>query len=145
MHDKTPGTPSEVQESCDQYVNWSSFIARCTGAGILSAYEKYSAVDMDEALKKELPRGYLRNCRILAAANYIIYAGQAIEESNHSFPPGSESERKALDMWNMWKGKFKDIADGQDEDPEIKDVARKAHMMMVELESLEHDAAEGSS
>ncbi|PCG90858.1 Protein of unknown function DUF3632 [Penicillium occitanis (nom. inval.)] len=143
VHRQTPGTPSEVQESCDQYVNLSSFIARCTSAGLLvdkhgNEY-KYSTFDVSRGVEEEIPRGNIRNARILAAANYILLAGSGIRNYCHSYPSDSDRGKSARDMWNLWKEKFVAIAEGQDEDPEIKDATKKAHAIMVELDASGHD------
>ncbi|RAO74256.1 uncharacterized protein BHQ10_010268 [Talaromyces amestolkiae] len=146
VYDSLPGTPLEVQESCDKYVNWSSFIARCTSAGFLAdkeGYEyKYSTVDISSGLEEEIPQGKIRNARILAAANYILLAGSGIRNYCHSYSSDSDRRRRAWEMWNVWKEKFEAIANGQDEDPDIKNAAEKAHAVMVELDASGHDAPE---
>lgn len=139
MHEKTPGTPSEVQGSCDQYINWSSFIARCTSAGFLAdkeGYEyKYSTEDISRGIEDEIPRGDIRNARILAAANYILLAGPSIRNHCYSDPSDSDDGKRGRDMWNLWEKRFETIANGQDEDPGVKDAAKKAHGIMVELDA----------
>lgn len=149
VHEKTPGTPSEVQEACDQYVNWSSFIARCTSAGLLvdkhdNEY-KYSTVDISRGVEEEIPHGNIRNARILAAANYILLAGSGIRNYCYSYPSDSDRGKRARDMWSLWREKFQAIADGEDEDPDIKDATKKAHSIMVELDESGHDVVESTS
>lgn len=140
-------SPSEVQEECDTYVNWSSFLARCTSAGVLDSGVdyKYSTVDIDRGLEDKIPRGKVRNARILAAVNYIFLAGPSIRNYCHSYPSDSDRGKRARGMWNLWREKFKAISDGQDEDPGIMEATKKAHTMMVELDASEHEAAEGTS
>lgn len=149
MYDSLPGTPLEVREACDKYVNWSSFIARCTSAGFLAdkgGYEyKYSTVDIRSGLEEEIPRSDIRNARILASANYILLAGSGIRNHCHTHPSDSDIGKRARDRWNLWRDKFEAIADAQDEDPEIRDAAKKAHIMMVELDTSGHDAIGNAS
>lgn len=136
----------EVQESCDKYVNWSSFIARCTSAGILAdeeGYEyKYSTLDIGSGLEKEIPRGKIRNARILASVNYILLAGPGIRNYCYSHPSGSDIGKRTRDIWNIWREKFEAITDGQDEDTDIKEATKRAHAVMVELDASGHDAPE---
>lgn len=134
-----PGTPSDVQESCDQYVNLASFIARCNSAGLLGDAEGYEYkcgnADIAEEIGDEFPRGNTRNGRILALANYILLAGSGIRDYYYRDPPDSDWGKRARHIWNRWKKKFEAIANGPDEDPKVKDAAKKAHGIMVEFDA----------
>ncbi|GAM33582.1 hypothetical protein TCE0_011f00585 [Talaromyces pinophilus] len=141
---------SDVQEKCDDYLNYSTFLARCTGANLYKndktgARYKYCTYGIADGLEKDMPRGNIRRSRILVAANYILFSGQAVRDYCYSHPSDSDRGKRARDMWNLWKEKFEAIADGQDEDPEIKDATKKAHSIMVELDASGHDVDESTS
>lgn len=128
---------SDIQEKCDDYMNYSAFLARCTGAGLYknkttdSGY-KYCTYGIDDGLEKDMPQGIIRKSRILVAANYVLLSGRPVRDFCYSYPSDSDRGKMERDMWNSWKERFKVVADSQDEDPEIKEVTRKAHKIMVD-------------
>jgi Protein of unknown function (DUF3632) len=66
------------QELCDQWVNFSCFLARCIQAGLNGNYEnpcKHPCIDIPEALEQDLPPGPKRDCKVMVAAQYILVAG----------------------------------------------------------------------
>lgn len=140
---------SDLQEKCDDYLNYSAFLARCTGGGLFendkndSGY-KYCTYGIADGVEKDLPHGIVRKSRILVAAIYIFFSGQVVRDYCHSYPSDSDRGRRAREMWNVWKEKFEAIADGQNEDPDIKDAAKKAHAVMVELDTSDHYAPENT-
>lgn len=148
VHDEeNSASASDIQEKCNDYLNYSAFLARCTGAGLYENDKnktgyKYCTYGIADGVEKDLSHGNIRKARILVAANYILLSGQVVRDYCHNYPSDSDRGRRAREMWNAWKQKFEKIADGQDEDYDIKDAAKRAHAVMVELDAPGPDAPE---
>lgn len=135
---------SDVQETCDNYLNYSAFLARCTGAGLFDDDErgsgyKYCTYGIGDGLENDMPRGNIRRSVILAAAYYIFFSGRAVRYYCHKRPSDSDRGKRTRDMWNLWKRKFGEIAEGQDEETEVREATKKAHLIMAELDAQGHD------
>lgn len=96
------------QEVCDDYVNLSSFLARCIEAGLDDRYKnrcKYASIDIPHGLEEDLLRGLKRDCRVMFAAQYILLAGRTLADNCFN---------KAIDgfgpeQWRCWVEKLKEI------------------------------------
>jgi hypothetical protein len=74
------------QRVCDEWVNFTSFLARWLGAGLDHHYEDrscYPCYNISKALDDDLPREVRRKCLLLMAANYIMLAGRTLARDCH--------------------------------------------------------------
>ena len=91
----------ELKEICDQWVNFSSFLARCKGSGLATQYETpcvHAGDDIEDGLEKDLPHGLVRDCKIMVAAQYVLIAGKLFSEE--LFGQGT---RSSLKQWGLRK------------------------------------------
>lgn len=61
-------------------MNFSSFLARLTEAGLTDDDYKYPLADISDGLDKNLPHGLKRDCQVMVAAQYILLAGGTLAE-----------------------------------------------------------------
>ena len=83
------------KEDCDQWVNFSAFLARCTASGLDRNYEDpipYPSRDLENALEENHGPGLKRDYTILAAAE------------------GSKRKTWGLKKWPLWNRKFAEAA-----------------------------------
>jgi hypothetical protein len=130
----------EFIETCDEWVNFSAFIARCVQAGLLDRFSdgisKYPSWDVPDGLEKGLQPGILRDCRVMVSAQYIILAGRRLFEEflSKSASPTEKSEWWQ-EKWQLWPGKFEALSDGYEKDgkTEMAAMIREAHDLMLSL------------
>lgn len=137
---KTPGLQDDEsakaahQKKCDEWVNFSAFLARCTGAGFYDQYSGvflYPSVDISLALEKKLPTGSLRACRLMVAAQWILHSGRRIHDSM------VEENKKDWDLerWSVWEARLKEIVDGGEGDEEVASVLRRTLAEMTSIDA----------
>jgi hypothetical protein len=122
---------SEWKQECSEWLNLSSFIARCTGARVddhLPGITKYPSIDIAEGLEKEIPPGLTRDTRVMIAAQHILLAGRVVDEELVRKPKISWG----LDKWQLWAKKLKELTEGELA-PEVKIAVVEARKKLVEL------------
>jgi Protein of unknown function (DUF3632) len=128
---------SSILRQCNEWVNFSSFLARCIASGINDSYKdgyELLKININEALEKDHPPGIYRDCWIMVAAQYILLAGEAIyKQMISSAVKGSDSERRGLDKWRLWANMFGKRADEEDSKSEANSAAFAAYQKMVSL------------
>ncbi|KAJ3949107.1 uncharacterized protein N0V96_000219 [Colletotrichum fioriniae] len=119
--------------TCDEWVNFSSFLARYHGS---KAYQrwyshlKYPSIDIELALEKPLPPGKLGECRLLVASNWLIHAGKIIYEDMKK----EETERWGLRRWGRWTEAIRDILEAGGQTDEVTARLRAAWDMILSLD-----------
>ncbi|KAK1705861.1 hypothetical protein BDP67DRAFT_582875 [Colletotrichum lupini] len=124
--------------TCDEWVNYSCFLARFSGSGAHIAYEgqtKWPSIDVELALEKPIPTGKLGQCRLLVASNWLIHAGKFIYEDMKK----TGAERWGLGRWGRWTEAIRGIlkAGGQTDE-----VTARLQAALDTIVSLTPDASE---
>ncbi|KAK1546872.1 hypothetical protein CPAR01_00839 [Colletotrichum paranaense] len=118
--------------TCDEWVNFSSFLARYHGS---KAYQprpgalKYPSVDIELALEKPLPPGKLGECRLLVASNWFIHAGKLIYENMAE----TDTKNWNLGVWTLWTKAIRDILQAGGQSNEVTTRLQAALDMVVSL------------
>jgi hypothetical protein len=130
---------SGVTEAINTWISTSALIAKLFQANLLGEYGPlWVSADFKKAFEAQTDRDFtklpLLQAQILAAANYILLAGEAFaKEAKES----SKKRSYVLDAskWKLWASKLQEIADKVGEDAEfgLKHKAQEAHDKMVEL------------
>lgn len=116
-------------EICDQWVNFSSFLAHCIGAGLNDNYPdgcKHPIIDIPHGLEQDQPPGLKRDCRVMVAAQYILLAGRKLADESFKWPDGA-------DKWRRWAGKLEEISKEEGDNTSLASAAREVHQYMVSL------------
>ena len=130
---KIKDIPRYYQKACDEFLNFSCFLARYLEAGLMDESPdrcKYSGIDVREALDHDLPQGPLRDCQLMVAAQHILLAGRVLAEecfyqSIKGFGP---------DKWRRWAAKLEEISRREREKNEsLASAAKDAHEYMLSL------------
>jgi hypothetical protein len=124
-------TRLEFREICDDWVNYSSFIARCIEAGLDKVddhFFKYPIVDIPIGLEDEIPPGLARDCKVMAAALYISLAGRSLVQ--RFFKPPYKIF--GVYRWRRWAEKLAEISK-EDGNPRLAYAAKEARRHMVSL------------
>ncbi|KAK4446717.1 hypothetical protein QBC34DRAFT_411220 [Podospora aff. communis PSN243] len=121
----------EYNKKCKRWVNVSSFLARCSGAGLYEKHPdclKHPSVDVVLGLEpKRLDPPLLRKTRALVAALWILHAGQTIFDDmvKHDKPSWGPSK------WKTWGEKLVEVASDINLGEEVRSVAIRALGKMV--------------
>lgn len=126
---------SSFKRLCDEWVNFSSFLARCTAEGFYDHYEaryKFPSVDIPLGLglgldDGELPRGELGSCRLMVAAQWILHCGGRLRADMAE----SGSAHWNLDKWDCWVARLREMLERGVEDVKVKAAVEKALAVMV--------------
>lgn len=136
-NEKESGPTVEDLERYDEWVNFSSFLARCLDSGLLDRYPnrtKYPSFDIPKGLETDLLPGPKRDCKILVSAQYITLAGTAIYADDVvALEGGSEAKKRGWEMWKLWAEKLRQVSTNDEERPEVKEAASKALTKMISL------------
>ena len=128
--------PSEWEEQCKEWVNFSSFVARCTEARIddhIPDFTKYPWIDIEEGLEKDFLPGPKRDSRVMVAAQYILLAGHVISEEFVQ-KPRREGKFHGVEKWQLWAGKLKELAETQTElAPDVRDAVVESRKKLISL------------
>lgn len=130
---KIKDIPRYYQKACDEFLNFSCFLARYLEAGLMDESPdrcKYSGIDVREALDHDLPQGPLRDCQLMVAAQHILLAGRVLAEEcfNQSF------KGFGPDKWRRWAAKLEEISRREREKNEsLASAAKDAHEYMLSL------------
>ena len=109
---------------CNQWVNLSAFLARCTQAGMYDRYTdcfKCPSVDINLALENHpVPKSVmLKETRVLVATLWILHAGQAIYENLLKV---DEPQWSVPAKWAVWEAKLKELENEEALSEEVKRV-----------------------
>jgi hypothetical protein len=132
-----PGSHSsraEFQKNCIEWINLSTFLARCTGAAIFDKYEdryKYASVDIRLGLEEELPAGELGDCRLIVALQWILQAGRGI----HDDMMKQNTNRWNVDRWKLWAARLKEIEEGDLPEEKLRLLVQRTSEIMRAIES----------
>ncbi|KAK1636370.1 hypothetical protein BDP81DRAFT_394975 [Colletotrichum phormii] len=120
--DRAEPTKPEAKEDfiliCDEWVNYSCFLARFVGSKAHNSNEsstKWPSIDVELALEKPLPTGKLGECRLLVASNWLIHAGKTIYEDMKK----SGTERWGLGRWGRWTEVIRSILEAGGQTDEV--------------------------
>jgi hypothetical protein len=95
------------QKKCNEWVNFSACLARCTAAGIYDHYDdrfKCPSVDISLALEETLPtEELLRECRLMVAALWIFHAARAIYDDLVAV----DKEEWNVKKWSLWETRLR--------------------------------------
>lgn len=142
-HQEEQGDPG-AREKCDQWVNLSSFFARCIQASILHCLSNrwyYPSIDIPAGLEKEDVIGVKRTCRIMVAAQYLLLATRPIHEDLSKVI----TEGWGLEKWQLWAKRLKEIADKDGIDPEVISAVKEAREKMISYDPTLFFVSEGGS
>lgn len=120
------------QEVCDEWVNFSSFLARCTEAGLDDRYTnrcKYASIDIPNGLEDDLPHGPKRDSRVMVAAQYILLAGRTLADDCFNKP----IKGFGPEQWRCWVGKLKEISMQEGNNTSLALALEEARKYMVSL------------
>jgi hypothetical protein len=130
-----------VAEAINTWISTAALIAKLFQANLLGDYGPlWVSADFRKVFEGQTDRDFtkfpLLQAQILAAANYILLAGEAFaKEAKES----SKKRSYVLDAskWKLWASKLQEIADevGEDAGFGLKHKAQEAHDKMVELYS----------
>ncbi|KAK6852098.1 hypothetical protein PG995_012223 [Apiospora arundinis] len=136
-HPYDPEDPSS-RKSLEEWVNFSTFLARCIKSGLLDRFDgwgRYPAVEIRKALEENPGQGPRRDCLVMVAAQYFQVAGNKI---HHQFVAqyaiGSQERQRGLEAWGLWSGRLQVLADGQGLKPEVEHAVKEARTLMLSLE-----------
>lgn len=128
-----------VTEAINTWISTAALIAKLFEANLLGEYGPlWVSADFKNAFEAQTDRDFiklpLKQAKILAAANYILLAGEAFaKEAKES----SKKRSYVLDAskWKLWASKLQEIADSVGENTEfyLKHKAQEAHDRMVKL------------
>ncbi|KAL8722778.1 MAG: hypothetical protein Q9225_000789 [Loekoesia sp. 1 TL-2023] len=120
------------QEICDEWLNFSCFLARCIEAGLNNGYVdrcKYPSIDIPEGLEPDLPRGPKRDCKIMVAIQYILLAGRVVAEDCFKKPVDGFGPKQ----WERWAKRLGEIASQEDGNLRLASAAKDARKYMASL------------
>jgi len=121
-------------EICDEWLNFSSFLARWIQAGLSDDYEdcfKYPGLDIPEGLEQDLLLGPKRDCKVMVAAQYILLAGRAIE--SYCFDTAAAASGFGPQRWKRWAERFANISSDEENKGDLREAADRAHNFMVSV------------
>lgn len=111
------------EEVCDTWVNFSSFLARVTEAGLIGDCYNYARFDISQGLDEDLPHGLMRDSKVMVAAQYILLAGKTL--ANECFDK---------DQWRRRAEKLKEISKEEGgSNTVLASATEEAHNYMVSL------------
>ncbi|KAF9768116.1 hypothetical protein IL306_014631 [Fusarium sp. DS 682] len=128
-----------VDEAIDKWLSTTALIAKLYQVDLLGVYgPMWLSSDFKRAFETHTDGDYtkhpVRQAQILAAANYILLAGDAFAKDAKISCPERKYDLDAQ-KWKLWASKFQEVADTVDENArwDLKEKTQKAHDRMVEL------------
>lgn len=134
--DQLAKEPLRVKQQFDEWVNISSFIARCMehrievdfpGAG------KYQSIDICNGLREEHPAGIERDTYVMVAAQYILLALTFIDDRVVAFTAKQGAMNLGRDKFQLWGAKLAQLANDGDLRPDVKAAVIEARQKLVSL------------
>ena len=130
--EKTNGEDGRsLSEICDQWVNFSSFLARIIAAGLKNGLSraKYPSIACRDALEN-VTTGPRRDCLLRVATQYILISGHCLAEDKLNGTKDKLDPRS----WKLWTEKFREISQTHG-DPSLAAAAKEAYERMTALNS----------
>lgn len=132
---------AELTQRCQDWVNFSTFLAQCTAQGFFDRYEnayRYPSYDIPLGLSNEEEQlnVELRNARLLVAAQWIRYAGRGIYEDMAK--SDEECPWWVGKWWSDWQYSLKEELEREDLDVGIRSALREA---LEESEAIQRNAS----
>ncbi|KAF5251233.1 hypothetical protein FANTH_3668 [Fusarium anthophilum] len=128
-----------IDEAIDRWLSTTALIAKLFQADLLGAYGPlWLSNDFIRAFKTHTDGDYtkhpVRQAQILAVANYIFLAGEALAQDAKIASPERRYDLDA-ENWKLWASKLKEVSDTVDENVrwDLKEKTRKAYEKMIEL------------
>lgn len=132
----------KLKKECDEWINFTTLLARCIEAGVIAEYEfrwELCCMDINKALERDLPHGIRRDCLLMGAAQYVLLAGRTLSVDCYKDPfeemegwfAGGYVEGPV--RWRRWADRFKEISREENGNPRIASVTKQAHEHMVSL------------
>ncbi|ROW11478.1 hypothetical protein VMCG_01147 [Cytospora schulzeri] len=124
------------ERRCDSWVNFSSFLARCTAQGFYdddSSLYKDASVDipLGLGLEGESSPGKLGSCRLMVSLQWILHCGDKIRDNMIQ----SDKPKWNMGKWDQWVAKLKEIEEGGIEDAKVKAAAEKVLAGLVSTDA----------
>lgn len=144
------GTPaaaaasSEWKEQCDEWVNFSSFLARCIQARVddqILPISKYPRINIADGLDVHMQPGIKRDSRVMIAAQYILLAGPALDEGLIQDP---KAYATGVVQWQSWARRFKELAE-MELASEVKAAVIEARKKLISLRPELFSVSEGGT
>jgi hypothetical protein len=132
----------DAEEIAHVWLNSAALIAKLFQADLLDGYgSMWVSHDMVRTFERrtqgDITKHILKQSQVLAVANYIIFAGDALVKAfeNKKF---TESRELTTEKWQNWTSKLKKMADAVNEDArwDLKERLQKAHDKMVEMQQV---------
>ncbi|GKU06624.1 hypothetical protein FLAG1_10826 [Fusarium langsethiae] len=132
----------DAEEIAHVWLNSAALIAKLFQADLLDGYGSvWVSHDLVRTFERrtqgDITKHILKQSQVLAVANYIIFAGDALAKAfeNKKF---TESRELTAEKWQNWTSKLQEMADAVDEDArwDLKERLQKAHDKMVEMQQV---------
>jgi hypothetical protein len=123
------------QRVCDEWVNFTSFLARWVGAGLddrLEYRSTYPCYDLSVALDKDLSHGVRRECLLLVAAHYILLSGRVLAEDCLDLKKASN--KVGQDKWTRWAENLEQVSKEEPENTRLASATKVASQYMFFLQ-----------
>lgn len=121
----------QSKKVCEEWVNFSSFLARCFAGGVYHKSFNFNCPihDVDDGLKEDVTETTRapRTCRIMVAARYMILASRALYDALIKY----KGQGLGLEKWEFWARRLKEIGDKGDYTSELKIAAKEAREKMI--------------
>jgi hypothetical protein len=131
-----------LEERAQVTLNTAALLAKLTQADILGVYgPSWATHDLRSAFEQEdkgdVTKHILKQAQVLAAANYILIAGDSLAKAltNRKFV---DSRDITAEKWKTWTSKLQEMADSLDENTRwnIKEQLQRAHDKMGEIQGV---------
>ncbi|KAK2765316.1 hypothetical protein FQN54_008160 [Arachnomyces sp. PD_36] len=136
--------PAKWKQRCDEWVNFSAFLARCVQARIDDdAFDigKYPRMNIDDAVSSHITDEVKRNSWVMVAAQYVLLAGPVMDEE---FIQKPEVRDLGMSMWQFWAEGFKKVAEGELAS-NVKEAVIEARKKMIAMRPELFFVSEGGS
>lgn len=125
---------SDFKNTCDEWLNFSTFLARCVGEGIhgkqLHHSLRWAARDIPSGLKDDLPDPVAHECFLMVSVQWILHAGRCI----HDDMVRTDEEGWNLDTWKSWATRLNVLHEGGMQNGIL---ASKIRGAITEMESID--------
>lgn len=117
---------AESKKRCEEWVNLSSFLARCIAAGVHHKSDDFSHVihDIKGGLEND---GVKRRFGVMVAAQYLLLAPRPIYETLVKY----KESGLGLEKWQVWAKRFKEMIDKDNFDTEVIAMTKEARERMI--------------
>ncbi|KAK2753931.1 hypothetical protein FQN54_007290 [Arachnomyces sp. PD_36] len=137
--------PQDWKQHCDEWLNFSSFLARCIQVRIddhVLVISKYPRMNIEDGLGTYIDDSIRRSCWVMVAAQYVLLAGPVLREE---FIQSPSSPDWGIDKWKFWAKRFGEVGSGRGLAPEVKEAALEARRKMILLKPELFTVSEGGT